>query len=146
MIKRRHVAILMLGAWLATPAWARDLVVHMKNQGVGGAMVFEPMLTRAAIGDVIRFIPADPGHNAQSIPGMLPVGAAPVMGQFGKEVDLKVTKAGLYGIACRPHLGMGMIALVQVGAGISPNLAAARATRLPPLAARRMDSLLAQVR
>ena len=88
----------------------------------------------------------DSGHNAQSIPGILPAGAAPIMGQLGREVAFKVTKAGLYGIECRPHFGMGMVALIQVGAGIPPNLSAARATSLPPLAARRMAPLLAQVR
>lgn len=146
MIHRSKVAIAALIVALATPASARELVVRMKNQGVGGAMVFEPMLTRASIGDVIRFVPADSGHNAQSIPGILPAGAAPIMGQFGREVAFNVTKAGLYGIECRPHFGMGMIALIQVGAGTPPNLADARAASLPPLAARRMAPLLAQVR
>jgi len=146
MIYRTKVAIAALVISFATQASARELVVRMKNQGVGGAMVFEPMLTRASIGDIIRFVPTDPGHNAQSIPSMLPAGAAPITGPFGKELVVKVTKAGLYGIECRPHFGMGMVALIQVGAGTPPNLASARAASLPPLATRRMAPLLAQVR
>lgn len=146
MSHRSKLAVVALFVSLAMPASAKELVVRMKNQGVGGAMVFEPMLTRASIGDVIRFVPTDPGHNAQSISGMLPAGAAPIMGPFGKELVVNVTRAGLYGIECRPHFGMGMVALIQVGAGTPPNLSTARAAHLPPLAARRMAPLLAQVR
>ena len=66
--------------------------------------------------------------------------------------DLQVFKAltlgkpGVYGVECMPHASMGMIGLVQAGKGPSPNLAAARAVKLPPLAAKRMAPLLAQAR
>ena len=38
----------------AAPASARDIVVKMKNQGAGGAMVFEPAFVKAQPGDTVR--------------------------------------------------------------------------------------------
>ncbi len=134
----------LLAVVFAQPAAAKDIVVQMKTVGAsGGLMVFEPAFVTAAVGDTVRFVPADPSHNAETILGMLPDGIAPAKGAMGKELALTVGKPGVYGIACQPHLSMGMIGLVQAGKGPSPNLAAARAVKLPPLAARRMAPLLA---
>lgn len=131
---------------LASPAYAKEVVVQMKNQGAAGAMVFEPAFVKAQPGDTIRFVPSDPSHNAETIPTMLPAGVAPSKGQMNKEFVLPVKEPGLYGIKCMPHYSMGMIALVQVGKGPSSNLAAAKAAKLPPFAAKRMAPLLAQAK
>lgn len=131
----------------ASPAAAKDHVVQMKNMGAGGSMVFEPALVRAKPGDRIRFLPTDPSHNAEAIPTMLPPGVAPPpAGGMNKEWVLTVTKPGLYGVKCKPHYSMGMVGLVQVGAGPSPNLVQARAVKLPPFAAKRMNAMLAQAK
>jgi pseudoazurin len=128
------------------PASAREIVVQMKNQGAEGAMVFEPSFIKAAPGDVIRFRPSDPSHNAETIPTMLPAGAAAMKGAMNKDVAMTVRTPGLYGIKCMPHYSMGMVALVQVGAVPPAAVTAARAVRLPPLAARRMTAMLARVK
>ena len=146
----RH-PILMAGAALlvaaaAMPAQAKEIVVHMKNQGAEGAMVFEPSFVKASPGDVIRFQPTDPSHNAETIPNMLPAGASPMKGMMNKEVSLTVTKAGLYGIKCMPHYSMGMVAVIQVGKAGVADIAAARAIKLPPFAAKRMTALLNKVK
>ncbi|MFW2852666.1 pseudoazurin [Sphingomonas sp. TX0543] len=133
---------LALAAIVATPAAAKDVIVHMKNTGAAGAMVFEPAFVIAAPGDTVRFLPSDPSHNAETIPTMLPAGVAPTKGEINKEFVLKVTTPGIYGIKCQPHFPMGMVALVQVGNGPSANLAAAKAVKLPPFAAKRMTPLL----
>lgn len=133
---------LAAAAALSAPASAKDIIIHMKDQGAGGAMVFEPAFVKAMPGDTVKFLPTSPIHNAETIAAMLPDGVAPSKGAMGKEFDLKVTKPGLYGIKCLPHYSMGMIALIQVGNGPSPNLAAARAAKLAPLAAKRMNALL----
>ena len=130
----------------ATPALAKDVIVKMKNQGAGGAMVFEPAFVKAQPGDTVRFVPTDPSHNAETIPTMLPAGVTSTKGGMNKEFTLKVTAPGLYGIKCMPHYSMGMVALVQVGNGPSANLAAARAVKLPPFAAKRMTPMLAQAK
>lgn len=128
------------------PAGARDIIVHMKNQGAEGAMVFEPAFVKAAPGDVIHFKPSDPSHNAETLPTMLPAGATPMKGAMNKEVSMKVTKPGLYGIKCMPHYSMGMVGLVQVGKPSAGEIAAARAVKLPPFAAKRMSSYLDKVK
>jgi pseudoazurin len=127
-------------------AQARDIVVHMKNQGADGAMVFEPSFVKAAVGDTIRFQPTNPSHNAETMPNMLPAGATPMKGAMNKEAVMTVTRPGLYGIKCMPHYSMGMVALVQVGKVTPAELAAAKAVKLPPFAAKRMTAALAQVK
>lgn len=144
---RSHWAVLAgVGMIAAVPqaALAKDIVVAMKTKGASGAYVFEPALVQAAVGDKVIFQPADPTHNAQTIPGMLPAGVAAAKGPMGKPFVLTVTKPGLYGISCLPHQSMGMVGLVKVGTGASPNLAAAKAVKLQPLAAKRMMPLLAK--
>lgn len=128
-----------------TSANAKDIVVQMKNAGTGASMVFEPDFVQAAIGDTIHFMPTDPGHNAETIEGMLPFGVQPSAGEINKEFDLTVTSAGLYGIKCKPHFSHGMVALIKVGDGPSPNATDAAAVKLPPFAAKRMSQLLKQV-
>lgn len=145
MSSKLSLAILAAGlALTVTPAAAKEIVVQMKNRGADGFMVFEPAYIEAQKGDTIRFLPTDLGHNAQTIAGFLPQGVPPSAGQNSKEFDLKVSQPGLYGIECMPHFGMGMVALVKVGKGTPPNAAAAKAAKLPPLAAKRMAPLLAK--
>ena len=45
----------------------------------------------------------DPGHNAETIPGMLPEGADPFKGAINEEVVYTVEAEGVYGIKCLPH-------------------------------------------
>lgn len=128
------------------PASAKDIVVHMKNSGAEGTMVFEPSYVKASPGDTIRFIPTDAAHNAETLATIWPQGATPIKGAMNKEVVLKVSKPGLYGIKCMPHYSMGMVALVQVGKPVAADVAAAKAVKLPPLAAKRMTAALAKVK
>lgn len=133
----------------STPALAREYIVHMKNAGANGAvMVFEPAYVAVAVGDTVRFVPTDPGHNAAPIPGMVPDGVTLTTGTLGKEYDVRVTKSGFYGIRCTPHYGMGMVALIKAGAGPAPNAAAvsASAARMPSMARQRIAPLLAAAR
>ncbi len=131
---------------IAAPAAAKEITVKMLNKGAEGAMVFEPAFIKAAPGDTVKFLATNPGHNAQTIPGMLPAGEAEQKGAMGKEFVLKVGKPGIYGIKCLPHASMGMVAVVQAGNGPSANLAEAKAVKLPPLATKRMTAYLAQAK
>ncbi|KRB85291.1 plasmid stabilization protein [Sphingomonas sp. Root710] len=146
MIRFASLALVPFIALAATSAEAKDILVHMKNMGKEGAMVFEPALIKAKVGDRIIFNPTDPSHNAETLPSMLPAGAEPMKGALNKEVSMTVTKPGLYGIKCMPHYTMGMVALVQVGHPSAADVAAAKAAKLPPLAAKRMAGLLDRVR
>ncbi|EZP71097.1 Azu1 pseudoazurin (Blue copper protein) [Sphingomonas paucimobilis] len=139
--------ILCLGiALAAVPAEAKTIVIHMKNKGAEGSMVFEPAFVKAAPGDVIRFVPTDPSHNAETIAGLWPARVKPAKGMINKELAVPVSTPGLYGFKCLPHYGMGMVALVQVGNAPAADVAAARAVRLPGLAAKRMNGYLGRVK
>lgn len=141
----RSVAAIVALATLASPALAKDINVKMLNTGPGGAMVFDPPFVKASVGDTVHFLAA-PSHNAELIPTMLPAGVPASSGKMNQSFDLKVTVPGVYGVRCKPHYSMGMVALVQVGNGPSSNLASARAAKLPGLAAKRMQVLLARAR
>ena len=120
-------------------AEAANVEVKMLNKGAKGVMVFEPDLVKIQPGDSVTFISSNPGHDAMSVPGMLPDGAEPFEGQLSKDVTVTFTVPGVYGIKCKPHYSMGMVALIRVGDG-SPNLDAAKAVKLPKKAAERMTS------
>ena len=96
-------------------AVAAEIEVKMLNKGAEGVMVFEPALVKIAPGDTIRFVSTDKGHNAESIKGMLPADATPFVGKNGEDVAVTFDKAGIYGVKCLPHYGMGMVAMVVVG-------------------------------
>jgi pseudoazurin len=129
-----------------TSVTAKEYVIQMRNRGTAGLMVFEPAYVAGAVGDTVRFVPTDPSHNAEPIPGMLPAGVTLTAGKINQAYTVKLTKPGLYGIKCLPHFGMGMVALIKAGKGAPANLASATAVKLPPLAAKRMMPLLAQAK
>ena len=84
--KAAAVAALVL---LATPAMAANFEVHMLNKGADGqAMVFEPALTKVAVGDTVTFVPTDKGHNAETIKEILPAGAEAFKGAIGNSGTL----------------------------------------------------------
>jgi pseudoazurin len=96
----------------ATVAEAAEIDVKMLNKGAAGVMVFEPALIKIAPGDTVKFLSVDKGHNAESIPGMLPDGATPFTSKMSEDVSVTFDKPGVYGIRCKPHYGLGMVALV----------------------------------
>ncbi|WP_106755143.1 pseudoazurin [Pannonibacter carbonis] len=127
-------------ATLSGVAQAAEHEVKMLNRGEAGAMVFEPELIKIAPGDTVIFKATDAGHNAETIPGMLPDGAEAFVGKMGKDVTVTFTQEGVYGVKCKPHLGMGMIAAVVVGAPV--NLDAAKAVKTPGKAKKKFEALL----
>ena len=96
-------------------AMAAEVEVKMLNKGTEGLMVFEPALVKVAPGDTVKFLSTDKGHNAETIKGMLPDGAATFIGKIGEDVAVKFDQAGIYGVKCAPHYGMGMVAMIVVG-------------------------------
>ena len=105
------IALLLLGGAAA----AAEIEVKMLNKGSDGVMVFEPWLVKIEPGDTVKFVSTDKGHNAETINGMLPEGAAPFVGKVNQDIAVSFDKPGVYGVKCLPHYGMGMVALVVVG-------------------------------
>jgi len=138
-----HAAAAAILALAAAPAMAANYEVTMLNKGEAGTMVFEPALTRLAVGDTVTFVPTDKGHNAETIKDALPEGAESFKGGMGKEVVVTFDVAGAYGIKCAPHLGMGMIALLVVG-DEPANIEAVKGLKLPKKAQERLGAAVAQ--
>jgi pseudoazurin len=141
-----HIALAALGLSLALPALpahAADHEVKMLNRGEDGMMVFEPAYLDVAPGDSVTFVPTDPGHNAQSIKGMVPEGAEPFQGKMSKPLTVTFEKEGIYGYKCMPHYPMGMVGVIHVGKS-APNLADAEKVKQPGMAKARMAKLLKQ--
>jgi pseudoazurin len=102
---------------MAGGAFAAEVEVKMLNKGTeGGMMVFEPSFVKIAPGDTVKFVATDKGHNVESIKGMLPADAAPIAGKSGEDLSVTLDKPGVYGVKCLPHYGMGMVAMIVVGA------------------------------
>jgi pseudoazurin len=99
----------------ASMTLAAEVEVKMLNKGAEGLMVFEPALVKIEPGDTVKFVASDKSHNAESIKGMLPEGAAPFAGKMNEDVVATFDKPGAYGVKCMPHYAMGMVALVVVG-------------------------------
>ncbi|MHC5656245.1 pseudoazurin [Stappia sp. ICDLI1TA098] len=96
-------------------ASAETYEVRMLSRGASGPMVYEPAMLALTPGDSVRFIAAQRGHNAASIPEMLPAGAKPFIGKIDEEITIRLDAPGIYGIKCSPHYAMGMVMLITVG-------------------------------
>ncbi|MFL5253307.1 MAG: pseudoazurin [Rhodopila sp.] len=105
-------------------AQAAEVEVKTLNRGGdGGFMVIEPALVRIAPGDTVHFVATDKGHNVESIPGMTPEGATPFAGKMNEDVTVTFDKPGIYGVRCKPHYGMGMVAMIVVGDPVNEDAA-----------------------
>lgn len=101
-------------------AFAETIEIQMLNVNeAGDKMVFSQELIRAELGDVIKFVPTDKSHNAQSVKNALPDGQKKFKGKMNKEIEYLVTEAGLTAVVCQPHQAMGMVALIVVGNDVS---------------------------
>lgn len=112
----KKIAIVAAAMLFAGVAHAAEVEVKLLNKGTEGVMVFEPAFVKIAPGDTIRFVATDKGHNAETIKGMLPEGAEPFQGKNGEDAVVKFDREGVYGVKCLPHYGMGMVAMIVVGA------------------------------
>ena len=138
----RPLALLLSAALLTPAALAEVHDVKMLNRGPGGAMVYEPDHLRIAAGDTVRFVPTQSGHNAASLPALLPAGAEAFKSKINQPLEQTFSVPGLYGIQCIPHLAMGMVMLIQVG---EPGVALSLPTGLPPRAQERFADQLEQL-
>jgi pseudoazurin len=118
-------ALAVCGFVMTGATWAAEFDVKMLNKGAKGAMVFEPDLVKIAPGDTVHFIATDKTHHAETIKGMIPDGAAEFVGKASEDITVTFTVPGVYGVKCKPHYAMGMVALIVVGEPVNRDTAAA---------------------
>ena len=134
-------ATALAASLLALPTFAEPVEVQMMNKGMAGRMVFEPGIVRLQPGDTIQFLASDKTHNAATIKGMAPEGAAEFKGKINEEIAVTFDAPGWYGVQCVPHFAMGMVLVVQVGDDPAPDNFLD--LRLPKKAKDRFESTLA---
>lgn len=135
---------LLATALLGSSAWAQTYEVKMLTRTATAGMVFEPDYLQIAPGDTVKFVPTHSGHNAATLPELLPEGAQSFQGKIDQQIEQTFSIPGLYGIQCTPHLAMGMVMLIQVG---EPDAQAAQLpAKLPKRALDRMNAALQKQR
>ncbi|MFO7853717.1 MAG: pseudoazurin [Paracoccaceae bacterium] len=140
----RMIVAAAAAALFALPAVAEEHVVQMLNKGSDGdRMVFEPAVIHAEVGDTVRFVPEDKGHNAVS--EVVPEGAEEFRGRINEEIVYEVGEDGVHLVKCTPHYSLGMVALIVVGDDFS-NLDAVQDVRMPGKADERFDAYLEEAR
>ena len=134
----------LIATMFAVPAWAADHQVQMLNKdSEGRAMQFEPAFLKIAPGDTVTFVATNKGHNSESILNMIPEGAETWKGKINEEITVTFTEEGFYAYKCQPHIGLGMVGLIQVGDN-PPPLATEEVEKLPGRSKERMAELIAQ--
>lgn len=110
--------VLMTSAIGISSAFAATHEVLMLNKNPDNKkerMVFIPAVLKIELGDTVKFISTDKGHNSQSDKKALPEGAEKWKSKIGKDFEVTYTVDGTYGYYCTPHRGMGMVGLILVG-------------------------------
>ena len=141
---RNVLSGLALAALMGGAAFAETFEVQMLNKGSDDErMVFEPAFVQAQPGDIIKFIAADKGHNAEVNMGMLPEGAEAFKGKINEEIEVTLDAEGVYGVICKPHFAMGMVMTIAVGdVEVPENFFEGR---VPPKAKARFEAQLANL-
>jgi pseudoazurin len=136
-------AAFAFAVFVAQTATAAEVTVEMlsRDKATNVSNLFKPGVVKIAKGDTVKWVATSPGHNVVFVQGGVPAGVALFTSPFAKEVKFTFTTPGIYLYKCTPHAGLGMIGLVVVGNDKS-NLAAVKAAYMPPLAKKRLETLL----
>ena len=110
--------ILIIGLtsfFMTFTSFSKEVVLEMLNKRDDGQkMVFSEDIVKIDVGDTIKWVATNKGHNVEFIAG--PDGASlPPKSGLNKDVSVTFEKAGVYLYICTPHKVMGMIGLVIVG-------------------------------
>lgn len=130
----------------AAPAWAETIEIEMLNRTEDGrVMAFSEELIEVEVGDIVRFVPTDKGHNAQSVKGALPEGQEAFKGRINQEIEVEITAPGLIAVICQPHVTVGMAALIMAGGDVS-NADDVLDARIRGKSADKIEELVAEAR
>ena len=107
--------ISLVSFFISLSTFSKEVVVEMLNKREDGQkMVFSKDVVKVDLGDTIKWLASDKGHNVEFIAG--PDGfTLPPKSGLNKDVSITFDKAGVYLYVCTPHKVMGMIGLVVVG-------------------------------
>ena len=86
--------------FLTGNVYSAQYEVKMFSSNKGEMMVFEPAVIKIQPGDSVKWLNANPGHNAASINEMIPSGAKAWNGKMNEEIVVEFTEEGVYGYKC----------------------------------------------
>ena len=110
----KKLAYTLLFTFFTFSSLAEEHVVKMLNAGKEGMMVFEPAVLSIKKGDTVKFVATDVSHNSSSVEGMIPEGADPWVGALSQDIEVTLTKEGVYVYQCTPHNMMAMVGVIKV--------------------------------
>ena len=110
----KKLANTLLFTFFTLSTLAEEHVVKMLNAGKEGMMVFEPAVLSIKKGDTVKFVATDVSHNSSSVEGMIPEGADPWVGSLSQDIEVTLTKEGVYVYQCTPHNMMAMVGVIKV--------------------------------
>ena len=110
----KKLALTLLITLSSLTTFSEEHTVKMLNAGKEGMMVFEPAVLSIKKGDTVKFIATDMSHNSSSVEGMIPDGAEPWIGGLSQNIEVTLTKEGVYVYQCTPHNMMAMIGVIKV--------------------------------
>ncbi|MGH8593829.1 MAG: plastocyanin/azurin family copper-binding protein [Gammaproteobacteria bacterium] len=87
------------------------------------ATKYEPVVVFAQPGDTVTWTNMA-GHDSASLPGMIPEGAEAWQSKLGENFTVTLEKEGAYVYKCSPHVSLGMLGAIVVGATPPANLSA----------------------
>jgi pseudoazurin len=123
---------------------ASDMTIQMLNKDIGSKKrnIYSPALIQIELGDTVKWVATDRGHNVEFVRGAVPKGVKPFRSALGKDVSYTFSTPGAYVFKCTPHYGLGMVGIIIVGE--TPyNLLDIAAKKYPGKADKRIDALLA---
>ena len=123
---------------------SKEIVIDMLNKRDDGQkMVYSQDVAQIDVGDTIKWLPTNKGHNVEFVGG--PDGFnLPNKSGLNKEVSITFDKPGVYLYVCTPHKVMGMIALVVVGGDVS-NKEAISKVKMMGRGKKKLADLLGQI-
>ena len=110
----KYILMSLVSFMFTFSVFSKEFVVDMLNKRDDGQrMVYSQDVIKIAVGDTVKWLPTDPGHNVEFVAG--PDGfSLPPKSYINKEVSMKFDAPGIYLYVCSPHSLMGMIGLVIV--------------------------------
>ena len=92
-----------------------EIIIEMLNTREDGErMVYSKDVVNIELGDTVKWLPKDGGHNVEFVAGPDSF-EIPPKSYINREVSIKFDIPGIYLYVCSPHSIMGMIGLIVVG-------------------------------
>ena len=110
-MKRFGYFITVLFLVLPASVNASDMTIQMLNKDIGSKKrnIYSPALIQIELGDTVKWVATDRGHNVEFVRGAVPEGVKPFRSALGKDVSYTFSTPGAYVYKCTPHYGQGMV-------------------------------------